>query len=122
MEKNLKTENINWDLSCMYAGLDDPRIDVDVAELVRMAERFNVAYKGKLAETLGKAIADYAAMGMLSNKIMVFLYLTQSKDTTDGKVKAKIADVERILNQSSAENMTFFTIELVALPDSVLEG
>lgn len=121
MEKNLKTENINWDLTCMYAGLDDARIDADVKELVAMAERFNAAYKGKLAETLRKAIMDYAAMGMLSNKVMVYLYLTQSKDTTDGKVKAKIADVERILNQSSAENMTFFTIELVALDDAVLE-
>lgn len=119
--KNLKTENINWDLTCMYAGLDDARIDADVADLVRMARDFNAAYKGKLAETLGKAIADYAAMGMLSNKVMVYLYLTQSKDTTDGKVKAKIADVERVLNRSSAENMTFFIIELVALPDDVLE-
>ncbi len=120
-EKNLKTENINWDLACMYAGLEDARIDADVAELVKMAREFNAAYKGKLAETLGKAITDYAAMGMLSNKIMVYLYLSQSKDTTDGKIKAKIADVERILNQSSAENMTFFTIELTALDGAVLE-
>ncbi len=121
MEKNLKTENINWDLTCMYVGLDDARIDADVAELVRMAKEFNAAYKGRLAETLGKAITDYAAMSMLSNKIMVYLYLSQSRDTTDGKIKAKIADVERILNQSSAENMTFFAIELTALDESVLE-
>lgn len=121
MEKNLKTENINWDLGCMYTGLEDPRIDADVKELVGMAEGFNAAYKGKLAEKLGVAITDYAVMGMLSNKVMVYLYLTQSKDTTDGKIKAKIADIERILNQSSAENMTFFTIELVAQGDAVLE-
>ncbi len=120
-EKNLKTEGVDWDLTCMYAGLEDPQIDVDVAELVRMAEKFNGAYKGKLAETLGKAITDYAAISMLSNKVMVYLYLSQSKDTTDGKIKAKIADIERILNQSSADHMTFFTIELVALDDAVLE-
>ncbi len=121
MEKNLKTEGVVWDLGCMYAGLDDPQIDADVVELVRMAKEFNAAYKGKLAETLGKAIVDYAAMSMLSNKIMVYLYLSQSKDTADGRVKAKIADVERILNQSSAENMTFFTIELTAIDEAVLE-
>ncbi|MSR73750.1 MAG: oligoendopeptidase F [Candidatus Pacebacteria bacterium] len=121
MQKNLKTETINWDLTCMYAGLDDVRIDADVAELTRMAREFNAAYKGKLAEKLGAAITDYAAIGMLSNKVMVYLYLTQSKDTADGTVKAKIADTLRILNQSSAENMTFFTIELTALDESVLE-
>jgi oligoendopeptidase F len=121
MEKNLKTEGMGWDLGCMYTGLEDPQIDADVAELVAMATRFNAAYKGKLATMLGAAITDYAAMGMLSNKVMVYLYLTQSRDTTNGVVKAKIADIERILNQSSADHMTFFTLELVALDDMVLE-
>src|SRR3989344_4852956 len=121
MSQNLKTEGVTWDLACMYAGLEDARIDAGVAEHTQMAGLFNAAYKGKLAEKLGTAITDYAAMGMLSNKIMVYLYLSQSRDTTDGKIKAKIADVERILNQSSAENMTFFTIELTALDETVLE-
>ncbi len=118
--KNLKTEGVAWDLSCMYAGLDDPRIDADVAELAAMAERFNAAYKGKLAEKLGAALADYGAMQMLSSKT-VYLFLMQSRDTADGKIKAKIADVERALNRSSAEHLTFFTLELVALDDAVLE-
>ena len=121
MMNNLKTEGVVWDLTCIYTGLGDSQIDADVAELVAMAKRFNGAYKGNLAEKLGSALTDYGAISMFSNKIMVFLYLTQSKDTADGKVKAKIANVERILNQSSAENMTFFTIELTALEDAVLK-
>jgi len=121
MNKDLKTENIYWDLTCMYKGLDDAQIDLDVRELVRMEEQFNKTYKGKLAEQLGQALTDYAALGMLSNKVMVYLYLTQSRDTTNALVKAKIADIERILNQSSALYMAFFAIELVALDDAVLE-
>lgn len=121
INKDLKTETIAWDLGCMYAELDDPQIDADVAALVAMAKCFSEAYKGKLADTLGKAITDYAEIQMLSSKVMVYLYLTQSKDTGNGAVKAKIADIERVLNQSSAEYLTFFTIEIVALDDTVLE-
>lgn len=121
MDKNLKTENINWDLSCMYTGIDDPQLDADIAELVRMAERFSVAYKGKLAEKLGAALTDYGVMDMLSDKIMVYLFLIQSKDTADARVKAKIADVERIVGRAAAEHTTFFALELVALDDAVLE-
>src|SRR6185436_8251565 len=57
---------------------------------------------------------------MLSNKVMVYLFLSQSLDVTNSVVKAKLAEVELKMNAVSGEYMTFFMLELVALDDLVL--
>lgn len=110
----------HWDLSFLYKGTDDSQIDADVKAVVEKAKNFYVNYRGKLAQTLGRAIADYSAIEMWSNKILVYLFLRQSTNTNDAAVKAKIAETERILSQASGEYLTFFDLELVALDDATL--
>ena len=112
-------EAVCWDLSVMYSGVDDPQIDADVVKLAEMMKAFNVAHKGKLAETLGQAVLDYTEIIMLKNKIE-YLFLIQSTDVTSAAVKAKIAQVERILSDADGEYLTFFNLELVALDDETL--
>src|SRR6266496_100275 len=114
-------ENVRWNLSSIYSGVDDPQIDLDIAEFTRQAEAFHANHKGKLAETLGRAISDYAALDMLSAKIMVYLFLQQSLDVTNEQVKAKVADARKTMSQVQGESLTFFDLELVALDDEVLE-
>src|SRR5580704_13825672 len=46
------TEQVRWDLSILYSGIDDPRLDSDLKALDAMAKRFAGSYKGKLAERL----------------------------------------------------------------------
>ncbi|MBI5153329.1 MAG: hypothetical protein HZA36_02615 [Parcubacteria group bacterium] len=102
MAKNITgAEDIRWDLGFLYSGLDDPRLDVDVATLVEMCIRFNATHKGRLRETLVAAILDYADISMLQNKVMLYLYLKQSTNVADAAIKSKIADVERILTHAS---------------------
>ncbi|MBI5420906.1 MAG: M3 family oligoendopeptidase [Parcubacteria group bacterium] len=113
-------EHVRWDLGILYSGLDDPQIDADVHTLVEKCKNFSIVYRGKLRETLSGAILDYAEMSMLQDKIMLFLYLNQSTNVADVAIKAKIAEVERIMSEISGEYMTFFMIELVALDDEVL--
>ncbi|MEK7498455.1 MAG: hypothetical protein AAB611_01185, partial [Patescibacteria group bacterium] len=121
MAKNITgAENVRWDLGFLCLSLDDPRLDADAAMLVEMFEKFNVQYKGKLSETLSSAISDYADISMLQDKIMLYLYLNQSTNVADTAVKAKIAEVERIITHASGEYLTFFELELVALDDAVL--
>ena len=114
-------QNVRWDLSSIYSGVDDPQIDLDIAEFTRLAENFSVNHKGKLAETLGRAISDYAELDMLSAKIMVYLFLQQSLDVTNEQVKAKVAEARKTMSQVQGEYLTFFELELVALDDAVLE-
>ena len=115
------TISMHWDLTVFYSGIDDPRIDADLAMLTEQARRFRDDYKGKLSEKLGDAIADYAEMQMLLNKILVYVFLKQSLNTADAAVNAKIAAVERELAALQGEYLTFFNLELVALDDTALE-
>src|SRR6266511_402015 len=113
-------ENVRWNLSSIYSGVDDPQIDLDIAEFTRQAEAFNACHKGKLAETLGRAISDYSELEMLGAKVMVYLFLQQSLDVTNERVKAKVADARKAMSQVQGEYLTFFELELVALDDAVL--
>ena len=123
METNdLGTEQVRWDLGVFYSGVDDPQIDKDLAELVAREKKFYEDHKGKLAETLGAAIADLSEINMLAEKIFVYLYLKQSLDVTESTVKAKMAEAERISSEAGGNYLTFFDIELVALDDAALEA
>ena len=113
-------QNVRWDLSCIYSGVDDPQIDLDIAEFTRHADAFHASHKGKLAETLGRAISDYSELEMLGAKVMVYLFLQQSLDVTNELVKAKVADARKAMSQVQGEYLTFFELELVALDDAVL--
>ncbi len=119
--KKSKAEKVRWDLSILYAGIDDPQLDLDVSGIVKKSKDFYLAHKGKLKTTLGKAIKDYEEIEMLTGKVMVYLYLKSSLDVTESTVKSKKADVEIILGQSEGEYLTFFEIEIAELEDKVLK-
>ena len=115
-------EEVRWDLSRLYSGVDDPMIDTDLNELTQRMRTFYSLYKGRLVDNLGVAILDLSRIEMLASKVMVYLSLISTIDVTDAPVKAKLADVQRILNDAVGEFMEFFHIELVAIDDVVLEG
>lgn len=117
---NIGAEDIVWDLSSLYSAVDDPAIGRDVETLVSMVKKFNEKYKGNLSVNLGKAISDYTEFEMLASKIFSFLSLKQSQNVEDALVKTKIAEVERILSEASGEFLSFFSIELVGIPDDIL--
>lgn len=119
---NYDTANdVRWDLSSLYSGIDDSHIDLDIAEFTKHADKFHASYKGKLADTLGQAISDYSILEMLGGKVMVYLSLQQSLDVTNDAVKAKVAQAQQIMSQVQGEYLTFFELELVALDDALLE-
>ena len=97
---NIADANVRWDLSSIYSGIDDPQIDLDIAEFTKRAERFNANHKGKLADTLGRAISDYSELEMLGEKVMVYLSLLQSLDVTNEAVKAKVAHAQQTMSHS----------------------
>ena len=58
---NLGTDQVRWDLSIFYSGIDDPQIDKDLAALVAREKKFYEDHKGKLTETLGSG--DHGSFG-----------------------------------------------------------
>ena len=127
MEKkvNNKTEigaeHVRWDLNFLYSGIDDPQLDRDLALWVAKAKAFSAAHKGNLTKTLGQALTDRAELSMLGNKFGAYLGLRNALNTNDEATKTKGQSIEKIQNAGSAEYMEFFSIELAALPQDVIE-
>lgn len=113
---------VRWDLSPLYADLEDPRLDEDLRTLTDMAKEFSANYKGKLSERLGAAVRDYAGIDMLSGKIGSYLFLRESTDLTNAAIKAKHARVQRELSAVQGEHLTFFELELVQVTDEALNS
>jgi oligoendopeptidase F len=114
-------KEVRWNLSILYSGIEDPRLNEDLKELAEMVKRFSTTYKGKLAERLGTAIRDYSEIEMLQSKIASYLFLRESTDLTNAAIKAKHAAVERELSALQGEYLTFFELELVQLSEDVLK-
>ena len=114
-------KEVRWNLSILYSGIEDPRLDEDLREFAEMVKHFSARYKGKLAERLGAAIREYSEIEMLQSKIASYLFLRESTDLTNAAIKAKHAAVERELSALQGEHLTFFELELVQLSDDVLK-
>ena len=63
-----------WDLSDLYAGVDDPKIESDMDDVLARARDFEERYKGTIevdglsASHLAAALADYEELVALEYK------------------------------------------------------
>jgi oligoendopeptidase F len=110
-------EEVRWNLDDLYSGVDDPQIDQDLAQILEMAERFESEHRGKLLETLGAALTLDAEMSCMLDKLMVYLFLERSTDATNESIQQRIGQVSEAWSRASANHMTFFEHELVAISD-----
>ncbi|MEK7608036.1 MAG: M3 family metallopeptidase [Patescibacteria group bacterium] len=114
-------EEVRWDLSVFYSGLDDPGRKIDLERYEVLAREFKTKYRGNLSSKLGEAIADYKTLDVLGNKILVYLSLLQSTDTGDARVNVEMDGATRRISLANGECLTFFELELVGIPVEVLE-
>lgn len=113
-------EGVRWNLSFLYQGLDDPQIEVDLATWSAKAKAFHETYKGKLHEMLGAAIADYAGLKMLSDKLMMYPHLLLKCDTGDAKAQTKAQEIGKVISRETGEWLVFFEHEIVGLDDKAI--
>lgn len=117
-------EEITWDLSDLYAGPDDPRIDSDVEEALSVARDIAERYHGKVAEL---SAAEIFAVTKQSEEIFektsrayIYSYLLFSADTSDpprGALLQKMREKMTELNTT----LLFFGLEWVALDEDRAE-
>ena len=107
-------ENITWDLSIFYKGLDDPQIEADIQKAHALAEEYAAKYKGRVAKLTPDEMVEALALGEdiqdIEGRVGSFAYLTFSEDAIDPKAGAlvqKVTEFGSALNQKTV----FFELE-----------
>lgn len=114
-------ENVRWDLSCMYGGIDDPQIDKDIETVSEMMRSFKAEFRGHLNDRLGDALDRLCELQMLWRKVSLFLSLAESTNLTDERVKTRKQTVEERMSKAAGEYLEFFSIELANLDQSAID-
>ena len=119
-DKRTGAEEVLWDLSDLYAGVDDPQIEQDIARADALADDFAATYRGKVAaldaEGLHAAVSAYEAIVEAANKLGAFAYLTWTTDAANARYGAllqRLTEWEAQLQQK----LVFFELEWVNAPD-----
>ncbi len=113
-----------WDLSDLYQGHDDPKIETDLAELDSRAGVFQKSYEGRLIQgqvsvpQLLEAFNEYEAMSRLGARIGSYSSLLYSTDTTD-PVRGALLQKVRERGSRTSTKMLFFGLELGKAPKEV---
>ena len=114
----------SWDLSDLYSGKDDPKIDADFVRVEQSAIEFAKNFEGKLAslsgDQLAKAISTYEQAGEVMGGIMSFSYLLYAGDMSADGVSGFLQNASERTNKIS-NNTLFFALELNRIEDEVLE-
>ena len=95
-------ENITWDLSDLYAGMDDPRLNADLDACDAEADALGEAYRGRIAsltaDELAALVARYEALTERGWKVGSFASLNWTQDTQD---PARGALMQRVTERGS---------------------
>ncbi len=98
------SEEVVWDLSDLYPGVDSAQFQADMAELPRRAEAFAQRWRGRLAELseeqMEQLLREYEQLVETSTRLQSYVYLLWSTDTASWgsllqRVRERIAMAER---------------------------
>lgn len=113
-------ENVRWDLSDLYAGVDDPAIDKDFAEADSRADKLAQEYRGRVAqldaEEMRDMIEQYEAVTDLAYRPGAYAYLHWSTNTEDA---ARGALMQRLTERGSklSQKILFINVEWAEAPE-----
>ena len=113
-------EDVAWDLSDLYDGGDDPRIEQDVEQTEAAAADFRERYYGRVAELgaaeLREAIEQRQEIESTFTRAIYYAHLWFSTDMNDSQRGALVA---RLTEKGAAldTQLLFFGLELAALED-----
>ena len=113
-------EEVAWDLSDLYDGGDDPRIDQDVEQTEAAAAAFRERYYGRVAELspgeLREAIEERERIESIFTRAIYYAHLWYSTDQNDAPRGALVA---RLTEKGATVDtqLLFFGLEIAALED-----
>ena len=125
IEELTGAEGVEWDLSDLYDGPDDPKLEAEISDAERDAETFRERYYEKVAELtaadLREAIAEREEIESAVDRPLVYAHLRFSTNMADA---ARGALVGKLQERAAAVETTllFFALELAALDDEAAEA
>jgi oligoendopeptidase F len=115
-------DGIAWDLGDLYAGLDDPQIERDLADALARARAFEQAYRGRIgpeappAERLLKAVRELESLSEQMDRPLIYASLAHAARTDDprrGALLARTREERTVINK----HLIFFDLEWVKVAD-----
>ncbi len=115
-------ENIAWDLTDLYAGMDDPQLNADLDAADAEAAALDTEYRGRIGALSGGELAGllarYEALLERAYKAGSFAALNWTQNTED---PARGALMQRVTERGSQlrQKLVFLELELAHTPDDV---
>ena len=113
-------EDVAWDLSDLYAGIDDPQIEEDIAraetDAAAFRERYHGAVAGLHAAALAEAVEEYERIESAVVRPLTFSHLvfaTNMADPSRGALVARLGEKAAALDTQ----LLFFALEWAAVED-----
>ncbi len=113
-------EEVRWDLSDLYEGADDPRLEEDKKKIEKHAEKFAKKYRGQVAEldagALKNALQEYEQIIETTGKIGSYAHLLWSTDTNRAEY-GKLMQEANELSSAIHQKLVFFDVEWLELDE-----
>jgi len=116
----MTTPPVTWNLSDLYQGVDDPKIDNDLRSLEKRAQAFAETYRGRIGALspaeFGTALTTYEKIARDEQFPGAYAQLLFAADTLP---PAHGALMQKVQERSVAigRHLLFFELELIAIPD-----
>jgi len=113
-------EEITWDLSDLYASIDDPELENDKEKVRNLAKDFSDKYKGRVsdltAEEHAESLNEYEEIAQLAGKIGSYAQLKWSTNTEDPAL-GKLLQEARELGSEISQTLVFYSVEWLKVGD-----
>jgi oligoendopeptidase F len=117
-------EAVEWNLSDLYEGPDDPKIESELEEALAASQAFRERYRGKLgqlsAAELSEAVAELERIRSASTRVETYSRLRQAADSSDQARGALVQKIRERNTQIETE-LLFFDLEWSELDDDTAE-
>jgi oligoendopeptidase F len=120
----ISADKIRWDLTSLYANLDDEKLQADLAAAQQQAEKFRDDFHGKIDRpqinpaSFSKALKDYQALQLKVLKPYLFAQLLFYSESSNSEHTTLVARVREAW-QAIHELTLFFELEILALQEEV---
>jgi len=116
--KKSGAEGIRWDLSDLYSGLKDKKIQRDINDLFKKSEAFEKKYRGKINSTkltprvLQNAVQELEYISEKIGKLLSFAYLVFAGDTGNPENGAFLQMIQE-KSTEARKYLMFFELEWI---------